>query len=412
MEKIEGPMESAMTDVIKMSEGLEGLEGAPMGDRAFGALVSRLIGREDLDFGTAREAFREVLSSRVTEMHQGAFLGALAAKGEALQELAAAWQVIYELDTVKPLEKEPPDVQQHFLSLKVVENCGTGMDSFKTFNISTAASVVAAACGVSLARHGARSITSRCGTVDIAEALGVDPDVPVSMVLRSVTTAGIGLFNGMSPAIHPQALGRILSQISFGSCLNIAASLCNPVMPKIGVRGVYARELVEPVAELMRQIGYHRGMVLYGEIDNSFHGMDEASVCGTTWCAEFSDQGPLKVYSFRPGDAGLAVHDPREIAPSGDLSQEAGRFVRTILGVDVSARIEAVLLNASCLLYVAGKARDLSKGVILAREAIESGAAFDRLDSWVRAQNSDPQRGAARLRRLRTLAGLASGERP
>lgn len=411
--------DNAQADTLQSDRAPRGGAGAPPGqdvlpgeapprerDRSFGFILSRIIAGEALDFGAAREAFRDILCSRVSEMNQGAFLGALATRGETVEELAAAWEAIYELDTVKPLEEESPEFRHAFPAGEIVENCGTGMDSFKTFNISTAASLVAAACGVPLARHGARSITSRCGTVDIAEALGVDPDAPPPMVLRSITTAGIGLFNGMSPAVHPRALGRILSQISFGSCLNIAASLCNPLLPTRGVRGVYAPEMVVPVAELMRRIGYRRGLVFYGGIDNSSRGMDEASVCGTTQCAAFDEGGSLHTSSFRPGDAGLAVHDPRELAAADDISLEAVRFVRTLRGLDAPARVDAVLLNAACLLRTAGKVDDLPAGVALARDSVESGAAFDRLEAWVAAQNRDPRQGRDRLLGIRAMAGI------
>ncbi len=139
-----------------------------------------------------------------------------------------------------------------------VENSGTGMDSFKTFNISTAAAIVAAAGGVRMARHGARAVTSDCGTVDMAKALGVDVDCGTDIVAESIFRAGIGLFNGMSPQVHPRALARVLSQTGFGSTLNIATSLANPASPRLAVRGVYRREMVATVAEVMRAIGRWR----------------------------------------------------------------------------------------------------------------------------------------------------------
>lgn len=195
-------------------------------NRAFGRIIGRVINKEHLSQGEAYDAFAMVLNNAVSDMQQGAFLAALTAKGETAQEVAGGWRAVYDLDTNKV----------DFSDLTVVDNCGTGMDSFKTFNISTAAAVVAAAGGLKVARHGARAITSSCGTVDMAERLGVDVECPVSLVAESVRKAGIGLFNGMSPEVHPMALGRILSQIAFGSPLNIAASLAHPAMPRIALR--------------------------------------------------------------------------------------------------------------------------------------------------------------------------------
>ena len=144
--------------------------------------------------------------------------------------------------------------------------------TFKTFNISTGASIVAAAGGVCLARHGARAITSRCGTVDLCEMLGVDVECSADTVQASIEQSGLGLFNCMSPTTHPQALFRILSQMSFGSILNIAASLANPANPAYGVRGVYAWEMIDPVIQTMREMGFQEYLEpeLQGYIITSF----------------------------------------------------------------------------------------------------------------------------------------------
>ncbi|MCG8571008.1 MAG: anthranilate phosphoribosyltransferase, partial [Spirochaetes bacterium] len=185
----------------------------------FGSVITKVIGKQNLSRIEAKNAFSQILKNETSEMQQGAFLSALTAKGETKEEIAGAWEAIYELDTNKVEFEE---------GIEVVENCGTGMDTIKTFNISTAASLIAAAAGIKMARHGARAITSVCGTVDIAESLGIEVECNTEMVKKSIINANIGLFNGMSPTVHPQALGRILSQIHFGSTLNISASLANP----------------------------------------------------------------------------------------------------------------------------------------------------------------------------------------
>lgn len=248
-------------------------------NKEFGALITRLIQKENLTRQEARQAFTTVLNNETSQMQQGAFLAALTAKGETAMEVAGSWEAIYDLDTTKV--SMGPD-------LALVENSGTGMDTFKTYNISTAASIIAAAGNIPMARHGARAITSLCGTVDMAEALGVDVECRADLVAKSIETSGIGQFNGMSPHIHPNALGRILSQIFFGSTLNIAASLANPALPAIGVRGVYSKGMILPVANVMREIGYKSAIVLHGCVDDSPLGMDEASICGITHCARVS----------------------------------------------------------------------------------------------------------------------------
>ncbi len=360
-------------------------------NRKFGTLITRLIGKENLDRDEAREAFHSILKDEVTAMQQGAFLAALTAKKETADEVAGSWQAIYELDTNKvTLNGATP----------VVENSGTGMDTFKTFNISTAASIIAASGGIRMARHGARAITSRCGTVDMAEALGVDVECSVDVVARSIETAGIGLFNGMSPQIHPMALGRILSQICFGSTLNIAASLANPAMPDHAVRGVYAREMILPVIQVMKAIGFKRAMVIHGSIDGSDKGMDEASVCGTTWCAELSESGDISQYQLNPGDFSLACHDPGGLAPEGDIINEPARFVDLVRGREKGARYDAAILNAALIFYVAGKVATIDAGLECAARALDGNGAFEALTNWVLSQNSEPEQGLKKLEAL------------
>lgn len=363
-------------------------------DKAFGRAISRLIDKENLTQTESREAFTVLLKNETTAMQQGAFLAALRAKGETEAEVAGAWEAIFDLDTVK-VSIDP--------GLTVVENSGTGMDSFKTFNISTAAAIVAASAGVPMARHGARAITSVCGTVDMAEALGVDVECDAYLVARSITDAGIGLFNGMSPTIHPLALGRILSQIHFGSTLNIAASLANPALPRHGVRGVYDRDMILPVIRVMKAIGYRRALVFHGAVEGSDRGMDEASVCGPTWCAELTSTGEVREFVLQPADVGLGIEDPAALAPDEDRHREAKRFVALIQGQEngSSARRQAVLLNTALILQVAGLVATVSEGLAMAGRAIDDGRAYTTLERWVVSQNRRPEAGQARLKTLR-----------
>ncbi|MEG0377746.1 MAG: anthranilate phosphoribosyltransferase, partial [Eubacterium sp.] len=180
----------------------------------YGQVITSLINRESLSKEKSKAMFMEILNDDQTPMQQGAFLAALSAKGPTAAEVAGSFEAIYEVDTRKVTPKT--------LS-PIVENCGTGMDTFKTFNISTVAGIIAAAAGVPMAKHGSRALTSVCGTIDALEAMGVDVDCSVDLVKESIEKTNIGIFNGMSPEVHPTALGRVLSQISFGSVLNISA---------------------------------------------------------------------------------------------------------------------------------------------------------------------------------------------
>ena len=362
-------------------------------NREFGSVITRLVQKENLSRDDAKNAFITVLNNDTTEMQQGAFLAALAAKGETRGEVAGAWEAIYELDTTKVSINS---------TLRLAENSGTGMDTFKTFNISTAASIIAAAGGVPMARHGARAITSTCGTVDMAEALGVDVECTADIVARSIESSGLGLFNGMSPNIHPMALGRILSQIFFGSTLNIAASLANPALPSIGVRGVYAPQMIRPVAEVMQEIGYTSAIVLHGTVENSDKGMDEASVCGITHCARIDGNADIEEFTINPETLGLQTNNPEVLSPENDTAAESKRFAALLSNKENSARKDAAILNAGLIFLAARKAGTIEQGIEMAARLLESGKAFETLENWVKSQNRDPEKG------LNTLHGLVN----
>jgi anthranilate phosphoribosyltransferase len=368
--------------------------------RAFGADIQRLIDGRDLSRRRTYELFRDTLLGEQPDLQQGALLAALVAKGETPEEIAGAWQAIVEFDTIRADVDAPGPL---------VENSGTGMDALKTFNVSSAAGLIAAAAGARVARHGARALTSRCGAVDILEAVGVDVDCDGPSVERSIREAGIGIFNGMSPAVHPGGLGRILSQIRFGSTLNIAASLANPVRPTHGVRGVYAGALVGPVGEVMMEIGYEHAVVVHGYDDRREAGMDELSVIGPTLVAELRADGRRDSYTVEPEDFGITRATHAEIAPLEDLRAEALRFLGVVGGRGTEACQDAACLNAAAVLYVAGQAGDLAEGLAQAREAAGSGAALRKLEEWVAAQAGGVEQratGEARLAALLDEAGL------
>ncbi|MHB8126637.1 MAG: anthranilate phosphoribosyltransferase [Desulfitobacteriaceae bacterium] len=359
--------------------------------KAFGAVVTKLINSENMTRNISREMFFQILNNEQSDMHQGAFLAALTAKGATAEEIAGVWEAIYELDTVKVNpETDYP----------VVDNCGTGMDSLKTFNISTAASIIAAAEGIPMAKHGARAITSVCGTIDILEELGVDVECDSDVVKRSIEKAGIGIFNGMSPKVHPQALGRILSQISFGTVLNIAASLANPALPQYAVRGVYAKEMLEPVAKVMKEIGYKKALVVHGLSEDGTQGMDEASTLGETYISELKEDGTIVNYSFLPQEFSIKRVTREEIAPLTNREQEAARLIAVLNGNDGGARSDIVCLNAALVIYLTNRSTTIKEGYKKAKESISSGRAMAKLRNWVEEQNHDREKGLRKLDKL------------
>lgn len=353
----------------------------------FGAYVQQVIERKDLSRRESYRLFRELLTDSQPDLQQGAFLAALKAKGETVAEIVGAWQAIDEFDTV----------HVDGLPAAVLDNSGTGMDSFKTFNVSSAAALVAAAHGIPVARHGARAITSRCGTVDIMEAMGINVECPPAVVAQSIKDTGIGLFNGMSPHVHPGGLGRILSQIRFGTVFNIAASLANPARPRRALRGVYSRNLLEPVSRIMKEIGFQRAFVVHGCVDDRGTGIDELSVCGTSSICRMEGE-ITHCFDIVPEEVGIPASAAAEIAAAASLEQEALRFLSVVSGTGHYRGCEDfVALNAGAILWMEGVAPSLAAGAADARHALASGAALDKLRAWCRSQCHDDGSGLKRL---------------
>jgi anthranilate phosphoribosyltransferase len=363
--------------------------------REFGGHVNDLIMGKNLSRAQAKEMFRQVLHNEQPDLQQGAFLAAITAKGATPPEIAGSWEAIYEIDTVKvtPCTSSP-----------LVDNCGTGMDTLKTFNISTAASIIAAADGVVMAKHGARGITSKCGTVDIVESLGINVECDASVVQKSIERAGIGLFNGMSPHVHPTALGRILSQIRYGTILNIAGSLANPALPRFGVRGVYSRDMLVPTLLTMKEIGYQKAYVFYGSNADGTKCMDEMSTLGPTLMMELDKQGITSAYQIKPQEFGIKIPREEELLTSGNKEVETLRLLRLLKGDEDGARQDIVCLNAAPILCMMGKASDLADGVERARSVLQSGRAISKLQEWARCQNADPSLGEGRFNVLMARA--------
>jgi anthranilate phosphoribosyltransferase len=209
----------------------------------------------------------------------------------------------------------------------------------------------------------------------------------------------------MSAKVHPGGLGRILSQIRFGSTLNIAASLANPIKPTHGLRGVYSEALVDPVSDIMAAIGYVRGMVVYGRADDHPGGMDELSICGESVIREFSGTDSRNSYTLRPEDVGLGPIPFAEIATTGNLNSESERFLAVLSGKGHKGCVDFTCLNAGAALYIGEQAKDITEGVRMAYDAITSGAAIDKLRRWISVQNMNPNKSSACLdNRIQALA--------
>lgn len=232
------------------------------------------------------------------------------------------------------------------------------------------------------------------------EALGVDVECDVSVVNRSIEEAGIGIFNGMSPKVHPTALGRILSQIRFGTILNIAGSLANPALPKYGVRDVYSRNMLEPTLLTMKEIGYRQALVFHGLNAAGNRGVDEMSTLGPTTVMELGKDGTISTYQIAPEELGIKVARDADILSSGNKEVEVLRLLRLISGEEEGARQDIVCLNAAPIPCLMGRAATLKKGVERARSLVQNGKALRKLQDWTRSQNADPSLGETRFNEL------------
>jgi anthranilate phosphoribosyltransferase len=257
-----------------------------------------------------------------------------------------------------------------------VDTCGTGGDNRNTFNISTTAAFVVAGAGVTVAKHGNRAVSSRSGSADVLAALGVDVDAPIAAVERAIAEVGIGFL--FAPRLHPafKAVAGIRRELGVRTIFNLLGPLANPAGARHQVMGVYEPRWVPTLGGVLAALGAVHAFVVHGD------GLDEISVTGMTHVAEVKD-GAVDRFCIVPEDLGLPRHDEAGIA-GGDATRNA-QILRDVLGGQRGAPRDAVLANAAAALVCAGAADDLKAGVRLAAEAIDRGAAADKLRRLVEA---------------------------
>lgn len=364
--------------------------------RDFGAVISQLVRGEDIDRETAKNCWLQICEESQPDLQQGAFMAALSAKGETPEEIAGTFEALYESDTAKvDLNVDQP----------MIDNCGTGADTLKTFNISTAAAIIAASCDVTVVRHAARAISSNCGAIDVIEALGVNVETDNHIPKQSIENAGIGAWNAFLPQVHPKTLGRVLSQVRFGSTINIVGPLLNPTMPEYKVMGVPNEDMVDIEAKTLRELGVKRAFLMYGKDNNSDKGMDELSTLGVSAIAELKADGSIQHGTLDPTEFGISLTEYDTIASSRDVNRDATQLLRVITGKDGGAKEDIVCLNAAPLFYVMGKVQTLGDGIAMARQAIKSGAAELKLRDWVKWQNIEPDAGMPVYEKMLAQAG-------
>ena len=325
--------------------------------------IGGLVDGRSLSRADASTVMEEIVSGEATPAQIGAFSTALRLKGETVDEIAGLASVMRSRAT--PVTPPQP----------VIDTCGTGGDGIGTFNISTAAAFVAAGAGAMVAKHGNRAMSSRCGSADVLEALGVNIGLDADGVSRCLGEAGVGFM--FAPHFHPamkNASGP-RREIGIRTVFNLLGPLANPAGATSQVLGVPSPSLVEKLARVLQLLGCRRALVVHGA-----DGADELSISGPTQVAEI-DGDWLRFYEVCPEDLGLARGELGEIM-GGTAAQNAG-MLRAVLSGGNGAPRRVVLLNASAALVVAGIAGSLAEGVAVAAESIDSGRALARLDRLV-----------------------------
>ncbi|NYT07628.1 MAG: anthranilate phosphoribosyltransferase [Methanomicrobiales archaeon] len=336
--------------------------------RAALAIVAR---GEDLPPRLAMEAMEEVASGRATDAQIAAFITALRVKGESAEEIASCARVL----------------QDHACAVRpkvrgmLVDTCGTGGDGTGTFNISTAAAIVTAGAGVPVVKHGNRNVSSSCGSADVLEALGVCIDQSPEQTCAAVEKIGIGFL--FAPVYHPalRHAAQVRRDLGFSTIFNLLGPLLNPAGAPARLCGVYHPSLVPKFAHSLISLGAERAMVVHG------NGLDEITISGQTLVAEI-DGTSIRRYTFTPAEFGISSSPLSSII--GGTPSENARIIRQVLSGKEGPARDVVVMNAGAAIYIGGRARDYAAGITRAEEAIDSGAAAEKLDALVIATGGVP----------------------
>lgn len=333
--------------------------------------IVKIVNKEDLTYDEAYSVMNEIMSGETTPTQNAAFLASLStksAKAETTDEIAGCAAAMRD-HAVKVTT-----------GMDVFEIVGTGGDGAHSFNISTTSALVAAAGGMKVAKHGNRAASSKCGTADCLEALGVNIDQSPEKCVELLQKAGMCFFFAQKYHTSMKYVGAIRKELGFRTVFNILGPLTNPGSPKMQLLGVYDEYLVEPLAQVLISLGVERGMVVYGQDK-----LDEISMSAPTTVCEFKD-GWFKSYVIAPEDFGLERCTKEDLV--GGTPEENAQITRAILQGEKGPKRNAVLMNAGAALYIGGKADTLQDGITLAAKLIDSGKAAQTLEQLITVSNA------------------------
>ena len=332
--------------------------------------ISKTVNKEDLTYSEAYDVMNEIMSGNTTATQNAAFLAALStksAKAETTDEIAGCAAAMREHATKVVTDME------------LFEIVGTGGDGAHSFNISTTSALVAAAGGMKVAKHGNRAASSKCGTADCLEALGVNIDQDPQKCVELLDKVGMCFFFAQKYHTSMKYVGAIRKELGFRTVFNILGPLTNPGSPKMQLLGVYDEYLAEPLTQVLINLGVKRGMDVYGQDK-----LDEISMSAPTTVCEFKD-GWYKKYVICPEDFGFTRCTKKDL--EGGTPEENAKITRDILNGEKGHKRNAVLMNAGAALYIGGKADSMKDGIALAAEIIDSGKAVETLDKFIELSN-------------------------
>ena len=329
--------------------------------------IAQLVKREDLTSEVMEQVMEEIMTGEATDAQKASFLTALSMKGETIDEITSAAKVLRS------------HCERFLNDMDVLEIVGTGGDGSNTINISTLSSVVVSAAGIPVAKHGNRAASSKCGTADCLEALGVKIDCAPArsaQILKDINLCFL-----FAQKYHPamRFVGAVRKEMGIRTLFNVLGPLANPAGATMQLFGVYSEELVEPLAHVLRNLGVKRAMVVYGK-----DSIDEISLSAETKVCEFKND-EFKSYIIKPEDLGIARCNKEDLV--GGTPQENAAIVNDILGGAKGPKTDVVLLNAGAAIYVASDGITLKDGIEKAREIIVSGKAKEQLEKFIEETN-------------------------
>ena len=332
--------------------------------------IVKIVNKQDLNYDEAYTVMNEIMSGETTPTQNAAFLSALStksARAETTEEIAGCAAAMRDHATKVDT------------GMEIFEIVGPGGDNAQSFNISTTAALVIAAGGMKVAKHGNRAASSKCGTADCLEALGVNIQQDPELCVTLLKEVGMCFFFAQKYHSSMKYVGAIRKELGFRTVFNILGPLTNPGSPKLQLLGVYDEYLVEPLAQVLISLGVKRGMVVYG-MDK----LDEISMSAPTKVCEFKD-GWFKSYEITPEEFGFERCKKEDLV--GGTPEENAAITRAILKGEKGHKRNAVLMNAGAGLYIGGKAESMKEGIAMAAELIDSGKAMETLEKFIKVSN-------------------------